>query len=73
MSLRLGALQDALTNAGATDDLARKAAEEVAEYERQMSDIRTELRVVKWMLGSLVGLSLGNLWASFTLLSRLPR
>jgi hypothetical protein len=58
MSLRLGALHDALLNAGATDDLARKAAEEVAAYERQLAEVRTDLLVIKWMVGTNVALTL---------------
>lgn len=33
MALQLGALRDALRQAGASDELAREAAEEVAAYE----------------------------------------
>ena len=58
MSLRLGALQDALLSAGATEDLARKAAEEVAAYERQLADVRSDLVVIKWMVGTNVALTL---------------
>jgi hypothetical protein len=65
MSLRLGALHDALLNAGSEPDLARKAAEEVAAYERQMADLRTDLYMIKWMLGAVLGLVmlvLGKVW-----------
>ena len=67
MALRLGALQDALLNAGATEDLARKAAEEVAAYERQLADVRTDLLVLKWMVGTNVALTLGVLGKLLTL------
>ena len=52
MSLRLGALHDALINAGTEPELARRAAEEVAAYERHLSDVRTDLLVLKWMAGA---------------------
>ena len=52
MSLRLGALEDALVNAGADPALAQKAAEELADYERQVAAIRTDLAVLKWMVGT---------------------
>ena len=54
MSLRLGALEDALINAGAERELARKAAEEVAAFERQLADVRGDLGVLKWMVGFLL-------------------
>jgi hypothetical protein len=72
MTLRLGALQDALISASADPVLAQKAAEELADYERQIAAIRTDLAVVKWMVGTLVAIGLGNLWLSFSILSRLP-
>lgn len=52
MALQLGALREALIEAGASDDKANQAAEEVASYERDMADIRSDLRVVKWAQGA---------------------
>jgi len=72
MSLRLGALEDALVNAGAERELARKAAEEVAGFERQLADVRTDLAVIKWMVGFLLALAIGQLWLSMSILSRVP-
>lgn len=54
MSLRLGALHDALLDAGASADLSTRAAEEVANYEHQMADIRSDLRLLKWMVGAVL-------------------
>lgn len=48
MALQLGALRDALIEAGASPEKADKAAEEVATYERDMADIRADLRLLKW-------------------------
>ena len=65
MALQLGALYKALLSAGADDDAARAAAEEVAGYERQMADIRTDLTVLKWIAGAntaLILLVLGRVW-----------
>lgn len=70
MSLRLGALEDALINAGAERELARKAAEEVAAYERQLGDVRADLLVLKWMVGFLLAIAVGQLWLSMSILSR---
>jgi hypothetical protein len=71
MSLRLGALQDALLSGGTDPDLARKVAEELADYERQLAAVRSDVAVVKWMVGLSLALALGNLWISLSILSRL--
>jgi len=51
MAIRLGTLHDALLDAGAKPDLAKNAAEEVANYERQLADVRGDLSLLKWMVG----------------------
>ena len=48
MALQLGALRDALIEAGATADKANKAAEELAGYEHEFAEIKGDLRVLKW-------------------------
>ena len=73
MSLRLGALHDALIDAGASPDTARKAAEEVAGYENRLAAIDARLVVLTWMAGTHVALTLGVFWMLFNVLSRLPR
>jgi hypothetical protein len=44
MALQLGALRDALIEAGASPDKAAKASEEIAGYD-------TDLKLLKWMVG----------------------
>ena len=44
-------LYDALREAGASEDKARKAAETAASNENRFSKLETELTVIKWMLG----------------------
>jgi hypothetical protein len=64
MAIRLGALHDALLHPG-DPELAQKAAEEVAGYDRLLADIRTDLLLLKWMVGvntALVLLVLGRVW-----------
>ncbi len=57
MALQPGALRDALLDAGATADKADKAAEEIVGYDREFSDIRSDLRLLKWMVGTSVAIS----------------
>ncbi len=44
MALQLGALRDALIDAGARPEMAGKAAEELAAYDDQFEVLRTEMR-----------------------------
>ena len=45
-------LYDALKDAGAADEKARAAAEAVADYERVNAELRSDLRLLKWMVGA---------------------
>ena len=59
MALRMGALYDALRTAqGITDDDAKRAAEEVANYENRISRIEGRLDTLTWMVGFNIGLTL---------------
>ena len=62
MAVMMGNLYSALKQAGADEDNAKKAAEEVAGYENRIADLKTEMKtefasvrgelsLVKWMLG----------------------
>jgi hypothetical protein len=57
MTLRLGALHDALLNPGDAD-LARKAAEELAGYDDRIGRIERDLSVLKWMVGTNIVLTM---------------
>jgi hypothetical protein len=72
MSLRLGALHDALLDPGNADK-AQRAAEEVANYDTRLASVDSRLTVLTWMVGTNVALTLGVLWLCFNLVSRLPR
>lgn len=58
MALQLGALRDALIEAGATQEKADKAAEELAGYETRLAGIDTRLAVLTWMVGANLALTL---------------
>ena len=51
MAVMLSKTYDALIAAGAPDDKARAAAEELAGYESRFVKIETDLAVLKWMVG----------------------
>ena len=57
MTTMITELYDALKDAGAAEDKARKAAETVAAYENRFGKIETDLAVLKWMVGTNVVLT----------------
>jgi hypothetical protein len=65
MALQLGALREALLEAGASAGKASAAAEEIAAYERDMADIRGDLKLLKWMQGATFAAVLAILFRLF--------
>ena len=51
MALMMSNLYDALRSAGAADESARKAAEEVAAYDNRFAKAENDLNLLKWMVG----------------------
>jgi hypothetical protein len=51
MPLHLGALRDALEDAGASKEKADKAAEELAGYENRLAGIDARLTALTWTVG----------------------
>lgn len=65
MALMLGALREALVAAGAPEDKADKAAEEVAGYDKDLASVKADLLLLKWMVGvntALVLIVMGKLF-----------
>jgi len=61
MALRMGALYDALIAGNVPEEQARKAAEEVADYNQRIGTIERDLYLLKWMVGTNVAICLGIL------------
>jgi hypothetical protein len=51
MALMLSKTYDALRAAGAPEEKAREAAEEIAGFEDRLTAIESDLKLLKWMLG----------------------
>ena len=51
MAMMMGNLYEALLEGGATPDKAKKAAEEIADYPKQLSGVRDDLSFSKGVLG----------------------
>jgi hypothetical protein len=54
--------EDALIDAGAKQEKADKAAEELAGYENRLANIDTRLTLLTWMVGTNIVITLGVLW-----------
>jgi hypothetical protein len=65
MALQLGALREALIEGGTSPEKAAAAAEEVAGYEVQLADVRSDLRLLKWMVATNLATTLAVLWRVF--------
>ena len=68
MALMLSKTYDALRAAGAPDDKAREAAEEIAGFEDRLTRIESDLKLLRWMVGFNLALSM----AIAALLLRVP-
>jgi len=62
MTLQLGALRDALIEAGATPEKAARAAEELAGYDSRLASIDTRLTLLSWMVGASLAANAGIGW-----------
>ena len=58
MAMMMGHLYSALKQAGADEDNAKRAAEEVATYDARMNTIESRLSVLTWMVGFNIGLTM---------------
>ena len=54
MATMISEVYDALLEAGASQEKARKAAEAIAGYEQRFNKVETELVLIKWMLGVVI-------------------
>jgi hypothetical protein len=66
MAVMLSRTYDALVSAGAPEEKARAAAEELAAYETRFAKIETDLAVLKWMVGVNLAASLSLVIKAFT-------
>lgn len=64
-------LYDALIEAGASEAKARAASRAIADYESRFSAVEGDLTVLKWMVGSLIAITLMTLGSTIGVLFRL--
>ena len=66
MAVMLSKTYAALKAAGAPDEIAREAAEEIAGFENRLSVIESDVKLLKWMVGTNIVLTFGILLRLFT-------
>lgn len=66
MATMISEVYDALKDAGAHEEKARAAAEAIASYENRFSSIETNLRLLQWMVGFNLAISIGVMFRVFT-------
>lgn len=66
MSTMISEVYDALKEAGASEEKARKAAEALASYENRFTRIESDLAVLKWMVGFNMAMTVAVLWKAFS-------
>ena len=65
MATMLGNIYAALVEAGASQEKAQKAAEELANYDNRFARIEGELLLLKWMSGTTIALVIAILLKLF--------
>ena len=58
MAFVLSKIYDAFKAAGAPDDKAREAAEEIAGFEDRLRGVESDVKLIKWMVGFNLALSM---------------
>jgi len=70
MTTMITEVYDAFISAGADEDKSRKAAESIANYEADIKEVRSELRLIRFMLmiiiTSVIPLNLAIFWKVFS-------
>ena len=66
MSTMIAELYDALLSAGADEAKAREAAQAVAQYDKDIAEIKAGLMLLKWMIGFNLAFTFAVVWKVFT-------
>jgi len=65
MSTMNSEIYAALIDAGSSEEKAKAAAVSVTDYERDINDVRSELRLIKWGVGLIIAAEVLPLMKSF--------
>lgn len=62
MTMMITEVYDALKDVGANDEKARRAAKALADYQRDISELRGDTRLLKWMAATNLAFTMAILW-----------
>ncbi len=65
MSTMITEVYDAFTAAGAPEDKACAAAQAVAQYDKDIAELKAGLMPIKWMIGFNLAFTLSIVWMVF--------
>jgi len=65
MTTMIAEVYDALVSAGADEAKARDAAKAIADYSRDIAEVKANLALLKWMIGFNLAFTLAILWKVF--------
>ena len=54
MSTMNAEIYSALIEAGASEDKAKDAAKSVADYQKDINDVKVDLKLIKWGIGLII-------------------
>ena len=54
MSTMNAEIYSALIDAGASEDKAKDAAKSVADYQKDINDVKADLKLIKWGIGLII-------------------
>ncbi len=66
MTTMIAEVYDALTDAGASKEKAVAAAKAVAQYDHDIATIKSDLQLLKWMIGFNLAFVMAMLWKVFS-------
>jgi hypothetical protein len=65
MSTMNSEIYSALIDAGASEEKAKAAAVSVTDYEKDMNEVKSDLKVIKWGIGLIIAAEVLPLMKSF--------
>jgi len=65
MSTMNSEIYAALIDAGSSEEKAKAAAVSVTDYEKDMNDVKSELKLIKWGIGLIIAAEVLPLMKSF--------
>ncbi len=66
MTTMIAEVYDAFVSAGADDQKARAAVQAIAEYNLDITEVKSNLHLLKWMIGFNLAFTMAVVWRVFS-------